>query len=125
MPATSGKGDRPYRDENLNLVVCPLPYDGAFVETFYEGWRIVQQTMAAQVEMPSDTALPLPAERLVAKELVIRRTFPVVEVVAALEAQAQPELLETVDREASVVLRRGNIETGTVVAPVALTLFDL
>src|SRR5437879_5777498 len=95
IPVRSGKDDKPYTDDSLNLVVCPLPYDGGFVETFYEGWRVVQQTLAAHVEMPSDVALPLPAERRVAKELVDRRAFPVVDVIAVLAAQAQPELLRS------------------------------
>lgn len=37
VPAQQGRSDRIRRDEGRNLIICPLPYDGAFVETFYRG----------------------------------------------------------------------------------------
>jgi len=36
VPANEGKSDAIYKDDRRGLVVCPLPYDGSFVETFYK-----------------------------------------------------------------------------------------
>ena len=65
VPSRSGSHEAVIRDEQKNLVVCPLPHDGAFMEIFYEGWGVVQQVLAADVQMPSEAALPRPAERYV------------------------------------------------------------
>lgn len=37
VPAREGSDDSIRRDEMRNLIVCPLPYDHAFMEIFYEG----------------------------------------------------------------------------------------
>ncbi|KZE90633.1 hypothetical protein [Microbacterium sp. TNHR37B] len=36
VPASQGSGDGIRLDDSRNLVVCPVPYDGAFMEVFYE-----------------------------------------------------------------------------------------
>lgn len=95
VPATQGRTDRIRKDDRKNLIICPLPYDGAFMEIFYSGWTIVQQFMNADAEMPREVALPTPAHRQVANELARRREFPVLDVVAALAPIAQPQLLTT------------------------------
>jgi hypothetical protein len=120
VPATHTETDRPYMDEKRNLAVCPLLHDGNFMQVFYEGWQIAQAFLAADARMPSEAALPRPPMRNVARMLVDRRDFPVLEVVAALEAFAQPELLDTESEQAEVVLTRGDaIEMRTVIAPEA------
>ena len=34
VPTVQGKTDRITMDDRRNLVVCPLPYDGSFIEIF-------------------------------------------------------------------------------------------
>lgn len=102
VPATQGRTDRIRVDDRRNLVVCPLPYDGAFMEVFYNGWSIVQQFMQADGEMPKEVALPIPSHRQVVKELVARRDFPVLDVIDALAPLAQPELLNTQESSQSI-----------------------
>jgi hypothetical protein len=115
----AGKSDRPFKDEQRNLVVCPLLHDGAFMEIFYSGWRIVQQFIAAKANMPKEVALPRPPEREVARALYDRRKFSVVDVIEALGPLAQPHLLQTDTRDASLILTRGTeVETQAVLAPV-------
>jgi hypothetical protein len=93
IPSPQGKSDRITRDEGKNLIVCPLPYDASFMEVFYSGWGIVQQFLHADANVPKEAALPTPSHRQVARELASRREFPVLDVVDALEAIAQPHLL--------------------------------
>jgi hypothetical protein len=123
VPATQGNVEPPFLDDRRNLVVCPLTYDGAFMETFYQGWQIVKQFLAADAQMPSEASLPRPADRQVVRYLLDRRDFPVVEVIDALHPLAQPELLHTEERPADVVLSRvDQSETTALLAPTARTL---
>lgn len=103
VPATQGKNDRVRKDEKRNLIICPIPYDGAFMEIFYSAWGIVQQFIQADAQLPREVALPQASHRQVAKELSTRRDFPVIEVVDALAPISQPGLLRT--HEASKSLR--------------------
>jgi len=122
VPTRQGIADNVRRDDRRNLVICPLPHDGAFMEIFYRGWNVVQQFIAAGGQMPAEVNLPMAAERQVARELVARREFPVLDVVGALKPQAQPELLETEGREAVIVGRRENLldlGTESVLVPMA------
>ena len=125
VPAREGSTDSVRRDDGRNLVICPLPHDGAFMEVFYEGWAVVQQFMAADAQLPREVNLPRQAERQVARYLEDRREFTVLEVIEALKPLAQPELLRTRERSAALVSRRETpveVETGAVVAPIAKTL---
>lgn len=122
VPAREGRSDRVQRDNSRNLVVCPLPYDGAFMEIFYSGWSVVRSFIAADAQLPKEVALPQPASRQVARYLAERRDYPVVDVIDALNSLAQPELLRTSEQPAALVSRREvpvAIETGAVVAPFA------
>ncbi|CAN5901119.1 hypothetical protein BH11MYX4_BH11MYX4_01850 [soil metagenome] len=114
VPAKQGQSDLPHFDDGRNLIVCPLLYDGSFMETFYTGWGVVKQFMAADCDMPKEVDLVHGAERYVAKLLADRRAYPIVDVVGSLANLAQPELLETTERDneakAAVV--------GAVVAPI-------
>ncbi|OBB33062.1 hypothetical protein A5792_11580 [Mycolicibacterium peregrinum] len=121
VPANQGKSDRVILDDRKNLVVCPLPYDGSFVETFYMGWEVIKSFMAADAQMPKEVALPRPTARTVARYLADRRDFPVIEVIEALAVIAQPELLQTESELATVTLTGGKsdiVTTGAVVAPI-------
>ena len=118
VPSTQGTSDSIRRDEQKNLIVCPLPHDGSFMEVFYRAWGIVQQFLFADGEMPKEVSLPMPSDRQVAKYLAERRKFPVVDVINALEPLAQPHLLETSELEVGVILRRPGFGTvGGVIAP--------
>lgn len=125
VPSRQGKSDQ--IEQRKTLIVCPLPYDGAFMEIYYRAWCIVQQFIAADAQMPKEVALPRPEERQVASLLVDRREFPVIEVVEVLLPLAQPELLETSKKSADVEYRRkASITTGAVLSPIArqLSLFE-
>lgn len=120
VPSREGNSDAITHDDKRNLVVCPLPYDGAFMEMFYLGWEVVQQFLSADAKVPKEVNLPRPAQRQVARYLADRREFPVLDVVDALQALAQPELLETDESLANVVLSGGTsdkIETSSIIAP--------
>ena len=95
VPASQGSSDRIRKDEKRNLIICPLPYDQSFMEIFFSAWGVVQQVLHADAELPKDVALPIPSHRQVARELVTRREFPVLDVIEALKPIAQPELLHT------------------------------
>lgn len=124
VPAREGSTDRIRRDDSKNLVICPLPYDQAFMEIFYRGWQVVKQFIGNDATMPKEVYLPGYAERQVARYLTERREFPVVDVIEALELLSQPELLQTQKQNAALASRRGSnteVETGAVVAPIANT----
>ncbi|MGD1240214.1 hypothetical protein [Mycobacterium seoulense] len=125
VPAQQGNTDKIVKDEKKNLMVCPLPYDGAFVETFYTAWELVVQFLTADAQVPKEVSLPRPAARQVARMLAERRDFPVVDVIEALLPLAQPQLLETTTTDA-ILLPSGRqtaaINTSSVVAPIP-TLF--
>jgi hypothetical protein len=122
VPAAQGRDDRIRRDDGRNLVICPLPYDGGFVEVFYRGWAVAKQFIAADARLPREVNLPGAADRQVARFLEERRDFPVVDVIDALGPLAQPELLRTQEQDADLVSRREarpDVEIGAVVAPLA------
>lgn len=121
VPSNHGGSDR--IEKRNKLIVCPLPYDGAFMEVFYRAWGIVQQFIAADAKMPEPVALPTPEERQVVSHLVERREFPILDVVEALGPLAQPELLATDSRYAKIEYRReADTAAKAVLAPVAQQL---
>ncbi|MEV7213700.1 hypothetical protein AB0O31_11485 [Kitasatospora cineracea] len=120
VPATEGKSDKIYLDDRRNLVVCPLPYDGSFVETFYMAWEVVVAFLAADAQLPKDSALPRSAARTVARYLADRREFTVLEVIEALIPLSQPGLLQTETASADLVRSGGTsagVEMSAVLAP--------
>jgi hypothetical protein len=96
VPAHYGRGDQITFDDAKNLVVCPLPYDGAFMEVFYTAWVIVQQFLNADAKMPPPAYLPIGSHRVVAQLLEQRRDYPVLDVIDSLKPLAQPGLLTTI-----------------------------
>lgn len=119
IPARTGFRvlDRVRLDESKNLVICPLLYDGEFMQKFYEGLQIVQAFLASDAQMPKPIMLPRPAHRQVAKMLEDRRDFSVLEIVDAIKPFAQPELLTTKEHEAGLETLRGETKTDLMVAP--------
>ncbi len=121
VPTRQGRSDLVVKDDQRNLIVCPLPYDGSFMELFYAGWRIVQQYISADALLPSEDALPLPQERQIARELQMRRESTLLRVVHVLEAQAQPGLLESTKTPAIISAERAESTAAvadSVLAPV-------
>jgi hypothetical protein len=121
VPSAQGRSDKITRDDSKNLIICPLPYDGSFMEVFYYGWGIVQHFLQADANVPKESALPTPAHRQVARELASRREFTVLEVVEALEAIAQPQLLTNTMASVSVDQSRinGAKVSETLIAPIS------
>jgi hypothetical protein len=113
VPSLAGRSDAIRVDEQKNLVVCPMPHDGSFMETFYVGWRIVQALCAMDFNMPKEVLLPTPQEREVAKMWVERRDFPVVDVLEAMAVFAQPELLRPEEESVEGVSLGGSPEPST------------
>lgn len=121
VPATQGSSDKIYKDDGKNLIVCPIPYDGSFMELFYTGWRIVQQFISADAKVPAPVALPAPADRQVAKELEMRRDYSIIDVIKALEVQSQTDLLSATEKDVEVITERegSQILNDLVISPVA------
>lgn len=121
VPSSWGRSDAVRFDEGNNIVVCPLPYDGAFMELFYSAWVIVKQFIAYDAYLPPGANLPQGAHRYVAKLLEDRRDFGVLEVVRGLAALAQPELLVSRQQEGALVTEAaGKIAVETIIAPISL-----
>lgn len=122
VPAAQGRSDRITMDEKKNIMVCPIPYDGSFMELFYTAWGIVQQFIAADANMPKEVNLPIPADRQAVRELVSRREYPIMDVVEALEPLSQPNLTKRHLRGIDLsVEKEGEAQLNdTILAPVAL-----
>jgi hypothetical protein len=62
-------------------------------------------------------------DREICRMLAERREFPVLDVIEALKAFSQPELLDTTTEQVSLEsLEEGSPETSTVVAPLSRTV---
>lgn len=99
VPAKNGYGDNISVDKRRNLVVCPLPYDGSFMEIFYSAWGIIKYFLEADARLPPPQNLPVGSHRIVAQLLEQRRDFSVLDVVESLKIIAQPDLLITNDSQ--------------------------
>lgn len=124
IPASQGKSDKVYMDTKKNIMVCPIPYDGSFMQLFYTAWGIVQQFIAADAKMPKEVNLPDPVDRQVVRELEARRDFPILDVIEALEPLSQQGLTQkenlTVD---SAVEKEGeSLLNSTIITPVPLNV---
>lgn len=119
VPAVQGKTDRVRKDERKNLVICPVPYDGAFMEVFYSAWGIVQQFIQADAQLPKEVFLPQISHRQVAKELATRRDFPVLDVMEALVPVSQPGLLRTQESSQSMrAIGQGDLLLEGLISPI-------
>jgi hypothetical protein len=79
------------------LIMCPLPYSGAFMELFGASFAIVKQIISAKGKLPSRAALVYDDDMIVAQWLVDRAHFPVTEILAVLEPLGQPGFVEDKD----------------------------
>ncbi len=89
--------DVPRRDEQLNLIRLPLPYDGQFMEVFYKSFFLARAFLRADATLPRPVDLPDSEDRLICGLLEQRKDFPVVEVIAAISEMAQPDLIANAD----------------------------
>ena len=123
IPSMKGYSDAVRLDEQKNLVVCPVPRDGSFVQIFYAGWKIVQALCAGDFKMPGSVDIPNPLHREVARIYVERRDFPIVDVVEAIGKFAQPELLTTSSQTVSDVpfATSAVAATSTIISPIPRT----
>lgn len=87
--------DAPRKDEALNLVRLPLPYDGAFMEAFYKAFYLVRAYLKADAHVPPEIDLPDAEDRFITKELEARRSFPILGVLAVIRDMSQLHLLST------------------------------
>jgi hypothetical protein len=119
IPSLAGRSDGIRLDEQKNLVICPMPHDGSFMQVFYEGWRIVQALCECDFRMPREVDIPNPVHREVARMFVERRDFPVTEVIDATRKFAQPELLTTTTEVVSGIPFATTVapETSTIITP--------
>lgn len=120
VPTSSGRSDAIRLDEHKNLIICPLPHDYSFMQTFHEGMRIVQVLVARDFKMPTDPELPNPMHREVARVYVERRDYTVQEVLDAVKIFAQPELLDTETEELTSVKfeTSQSADTSTMLGPI-------
>jgi hypothetical protein len=119
VPTKQGRSDSVRRDDDKNLIICPLRHDQDFMQIFYEGWRVVQAFIRADAQIPTEVALPSPVEREVARILAERREYPVLDVIEAIEPFGQPKLLETNEKQLELQLLSGQPATDMVVAPIS------
>lgn len=121
IPSFAGRSDAIKKDESKNLVICPLPHDGSFMQVFYEGWRVVQALCETDFAMPREVDIPTPVHREAARVFIERREFPIVDVLDATAKFSQPELLTTRDILVdSVAFQESRApETSTIVGPIA------
>jgi hypothetical protein len=124
VPTQSGRSDAIWHDQQKNLIVCPVPHDASFMQTFHEGFRIVQALCESHFKMPKDVDIPDPQHREAARVFVERRNFAISEVIEATEKFGQPHLLETKTESVdSAPLQAGTAapDTQMVVGPFPLT----
>lgn len=122
VPNKQGMSDKVRKDDTKNLIICPLNHDHDFMQTFYEGWRIVQAFIEADAKVPKEVSLPSPVHREVTRILAERREFPVVDVIQAIAVFGQPELLTTDDKEVGLTTLKGHTATDLLVAPISLSI---
>lgn len=120
VPGNYGKSDKIHLNETKNLIVCPLPYDQSFVEIFYQGWNIVKMFLNADAHLPKESMLPRGSDRFVCKELEIRRSFPVLDVIEAFSVLQQPGLILVDDEEVSLHSTAKNIVINKIIAPMTV-----
>lgn len=116
VPAKQGKSDKIQLNDSKNLIVCPMPYDQSFVEIFYQGWHIVKMFLNSHGDMPREDLLYNGLDRMVCKELVCRKKFPILSVIEAFEIFKQPYLIGTTETDA-VIDSASEIKIDRIIAP--------
>lgn len=86
--------EAPKRDEDKNLIICPLPYRSDFMVLFGASFQIAKQLMHANAQMPKAPALVYEDDLTVAEWLSARRKYPVMDILEALHPLMQPGLIK-------------------------------
>jgi hypothetical protein len=73
----------------------------------------------ADANLPREVVLPRPAHREVARILVERRDFPVIDVVEAIKTFSQPGLLVTDAKQVGTTTLAGQANTNLFIAPLS------
>lgn len=120
VPSKQGKSDKIYHHDTKNLIICPVPYDQSFMEIFYEGWHIVKQFILSHGDMPKEINLSSGLDRLVCKQLVEKKKFPVLDVVDVLKDMGQPHLMNVENTKAVISTDNSKIKINTIVAPITM-----
>jgi hypothetical protein len=116
IPSEGSLSDAVRMDERKNLVICPVPHDGSFMQIFSAGWKLVQAMCDTNFEMPREADIPSAPHREVARIYAERRDFPIAAVIEAIRKFAQPELLTTSTETVS------NVSFETTAAPTTSTI---
>lgn len=122
VPADQGKSDKIYKNETKNLIVCPLPYDQSFVEIFFQGWNIVKTFLNADAQLPKEIYLPRSCDRFVCKELQIRRSYSVLDVIDVFEVLKQPGLIVVEDGEVTLHSTKDKNNINQIIAPMTMNI---
>lgn len=121
VPCKQGRNDKIEKHETKNLIVCPIPYDKSFMEIFLEGFNIVKQFILAHGEMPSEMNLPSSLDRLVCKELVSRRKFPIFGVIEVLKGMGQPYLMSVENKQTTIESdNNSDLKINRIVTPISM-----
>ena len=89
------RGERIEYNERLNLIMCPIPYDGHFMEAYYKSYGIMRAIIHSDCNMPPPVLLADSGDRYIADELIKRKNFPALEISQALTVLGQPGLIAT------------------------------
>ena len=123
IPAQADSSDRIYRDDKRNLIVCPMPYDGSFMQIFYEGRRVVQALLASKFKEPKAGVLTANAERQVARLWIARKDLTVGDAIDAMATFQQQGLLKKRDKAVSTLRLDESADAApantVVIAPIA------
>ena len=103
----------PKKEENM--VYCPLPYSGEFMQLFLATFNIIKAIVAAKGKQPNRIALVNDDDQTVAKWLTDRAHFPLRGILEAMEAIKQPAFL----KEAGV--ETGGDSTIIATSPIPMT----
>jgi hypothetical protein len=105
----SSENERPKKDSDNNLILCPLPYRGDFMVLFSASFQIAKQLMYSKGDMPKPPALIYEDDLVVAEWLSSRRTYPVMDILESLNPLMQPGLLSS--SKADVSLAAADVQT--------------
>lgn len=123
IPSRQGKGDRIYKHDTKNLIICPVPYDQSFMEIFYEGWDIVKKFIDARGNIPREIDLSASLDRTICKHLVDRKKFPVLEVVEYLKRMGQPHLMAVENTDVVITsTSEQEMKLNRIVTPVSMLM---
>ncbi len=122
VPARVGGSDRVRLDDSRNLVICPLPFDAAFLQLFATGWHLLQAFLTPSTLARSGAPWPDAIEREVSALLEERRDVPAADVAEMLGIFGQADLLATRVRPVAQATVRGRPACAGLLAPVPLGL---